>query len=67
VLALEVFHEVEDLCLDRYVKGGNRFVGNDEAGIQGEGASESDALALATGKLMGIAVRSETVEAHGVQ
>ncbi len=43
---LEVFEEVDDLSLYGYVEGGDGFVGNDEFGIEREGAGNADALAL---------------------
>ena len=43
---LEVFEEVDDLSLYGYVEGGDGFVGNDEFGVECEGAGNADALAL---------------------
>ena len=37
---------VEDLGLYGYVEGGDGFVGNDEFGVEREGAGNADALAL---------------------
>ncbi len=43
---LEVFEEVDDLSLYGYVEGGDGFVGDDEFGVEREGAGNADALAL---------------------
>src|SRR6185503_11731445 len=45
---------VHDLRLDRNIKRGDRFVGNDEIRIDGERASDADALALTAGELVWI-------------
>ena len=51
---LEVHHQVEDLGLDGDVECGDRLVGDDELGLDGEGAGDADALALPAGELVGI-------------
>ena len=43
---LQILHQVQDLRLDRHVERGNRFVGDDELGIDGKRARDADALAL---------------------
>ncbi len=48
--------QVDHLGLDGEVEGGDRFVGYDEAGPHRQGAGDADALALAAGELVGIAV-----------
>src|SRR5205814_6059714 len=53
---LEVVEEVDDLGLDGYVQGGDGFVGDDEFGAEGQGAGDADALALAAGEFVGVAV-----------
>src|SRR6202521_280793 len=45
---LKLEEEVQDLCLDRHVQGGDGFVRNDQMGIQGKGAGDADALTLTT-------------------
>ena len=45
-----------DLRLDRDVEGRDRLVGDDELGREREGAGDADALALAAGELVGVAV-----------
>src|SRR5690606_39081492 len=46
-LVLEVHQEVEDLGLDGDVEGGDVLVGDDELGLQSEGAGNAEALTLA--------------------
>ena len=60
---LKAAEDVEDLCLDGDVQGGNRLVGNDKLGLAGEGAGDADALALASAELMGKAIGLGGVEA----
>jgi len=55
VLFLEVLKEVDDLCLDRDIKGGERFVADDELGLEGKSPGNAEALALAAAEFMGIA------------
>jgi hypothetical protein len=47
-LVLDVFEQVDDLCLDRDVEGRDRLVGDDQLRLQRQGAGNSDALALST-------------------
>ena len=61
---LEVFEEVDDLSLYGYVEGGDGFVGNDEFGVEREGAGNADALALSPGKGMGISPQVIGTQAH---
>ncbi len=51
---LEVEHEVEDLRLHGNIKGGYGLVADDELRLEGNGAGNADALALAAGELEGI-------------
>ena len=46
--------QVDDLRLDGNVERGDRFVGDDELGFDGERAGDGDALALAAGKFVRI-------------
>src|SRR5437773_2212705 len=47
--------------------GGDRLVGHDELGLHGEGAGNADALALAAGELVGVAVDIIWVEANALE
>src|SRR5712692_1770338 len=46
-LALQLLEQVDDLRLDRNVKGGDRLVTDDEGGVDRQRARDSDALPLA--------------------
>src|SRR5438034_1360181 len=52
---LKFEEEVQDLCLDRHVKGGDGFVRNDQTGMQGKCAGDADTLTLAARKRMRVA------------
>ena len=53
---LQVFEQIDDLPLDRHVERGDRLVADDECRLERERARDADALALAAGKLVRIAV-----------
>ena len=55
-LVLDVLEQVDDLRLDRHVERGDRLVADDELGPQRDGAGDADALALAAGELVRVAV-----------
>ena len=55
-VALEVAQQVEDLRLDRDVEGGDRLVGDDQLRLERERAGHADALPLAAGELVRVAV-----------
>ena len=53
---LQVFQEVQHLGLDGDIESGNRLIGDDELGVQGQGPRDPDALPLAAAEFMGVAV-----------
>src|SRR5690606_23505548 len=53
VLALQLFYQREDLLLRGDIQGGGGFVGDEQARLQNERHGDDDALALATGQLVG--------------
>ena len=55
--ALEVQEQVHDRKADRHVEHGRRLVGEDEAGLGRQRPGDADTLALAAGKLMGVATQ----------
>ena len=55
-VALQVAQEVEDLRLDRDVERRHRLVGDDDPRAERERARDADALALAAGELVRVAV-----------
>ena len=66
-LALQVVEQVDDLGLDRHVERGDRLVGDDQLGPQGERPGDADALALAAGELVRVAVVVLRVEPDQLQ
>ena len=65
-LALELCEQVDDLRLDRDVERRDGLVGDDELGLQRDGARDADALALAAGELVREAVVVLGVEPDAV-
>jgi hypothetical protein len=63
VPALEIAQQVDDLRADADVECRDRLVEDEQARAQGEGAGDVDALALATGELVGMAGERGLVEA----
>ena len=62
-LFLEVHQKVDDLGLDRDIEGTDRFVADDKLWFDGEGAGNTDALALTSAKFVGEAAGVGRVEA----
>ena len=62
-LFLEIHQEVDDLGLDRDIECADRFVADDKLRFDGEGAGNTDALALASAKFVGEAAGVGRVEA----
>ena len=54
---LEIVEQVQDLRLDRDVERADRFVADDEVGVERERAGDADALALAAGEFVRVARR----------
>ena len=52
----ELIEKLKDLCLNGNVKGGNRFVKNNEFGIESDCSCNSDTLFLAAGKCVRIGI-----------
>ena len=65
--ALEFAEQIQHLRLDRHVHGRNRFVGDDELGLHGEGAGNADALALAAAEVARVALHRVRGQSHHVQ
>ena len=64
---LQFEQQVDDLGLDGYVQGGHRLIADDEAGLEGDGARDADALPLAAGELVREPVRCAGVEADALE
>jgi hypothetical protein len=54
---LEVVQQVQDLGLNAHVVGSDGLVTDKELGLEGEGAADSDSLALASRKFVGLLKR----------
>src|SRR5699024_19579 len=53
-LLLELHQKIQDLRLDGHVQGGGGLVGDDEAGVTGQGDGDHHSLAHAAGELVGV-------------
>ena len=62
---LQLFEQVYDLRGYAYVESADGLVGDDEAGTQGKGAGDSDALALASAELVRVAAQDADFESDG--
>ena len=65
-VALELAQQVEHLRLDRDVERRHRLVGDDQLRLERDRARDADALALAAGELVRVAVVVLGVEADRV-
>src|SRR5439155_15776773 len=63
-LALQVAQKVDYLCLHRDVERRDRLVADDEARMQGQGAGDADALALAAGEFVRVAAERLGTQPH---
>ena len=66
-LLAQVLEQVHHLRLDRHVEGADRLVGDDHLGLYGQRAGDADALALAAGELVRVAVVVLGVEPDHLQ
>ena len=66
-LFLQVLEQVDHLGLDRHVQGGYRLVADDQLRVGGQGPGDADALALAAGKFVRVAVGHLRFQAHFFQ
>src|SRR5579864_875455 len=66
-VALQFGEKIDDLRSDADVERGDWLVADQELWPQGEGPGDSDALALASGKLMRVARTGRLVEANGAE
>ena len=66
-VALQLCQKVHDLRSYTDVERGDWFVAHDELWPKGEGAGDTDALALSPGELVGVARAGGFVQAYGAQ
>src|SRR5260370_31140759 len=62
VFLLQVTQHFDDLLLHGAVEGGGRLVENDKLRLQDDGARDGDALALAAGEFVRVAVAARRIE-----
>ncbi len=55
-IPLKILEKIDDLRLDGDIKCRNRLIADNEFRIKGKGTGNTDALTLAAGKLMRIAI-----------
>jgi hypothetical protein len=65
--SLQVAQEIDDLCADRDIEGADGLVEDKELRAECESASDVDALTLAAGELVGMAIECRGVEAYGCE
>ncbi len=63
VFFLQILQQIDNLRLNGNIQRGNRLVADDKFGIQRKRAGNADALALAAGKLVRIAILMERLQA----
>ncbi len=66
-LPLQADDQVQHLGLHRDIQRRNRFVSDQELGVQRQCPGDADALTLATGKLVRIAMRGPCIEPHDIK
>jgi hypothetical protein len=66
-LFLEILQEVDHLRLHGNIKRADRFIADDEARFDGEGAGNADALALAAAELVGITAALIRIESNDAE
>ena len=64
---LQIFHQVQDLSLNRNIQRGNRFVAYKRFRIHAHGTRNADSLALAAGEFVGEAVHIVCRELNRLQ
>ena len=64
---LQLLQQVHHLRLNGDIQGGDGLVADDEGGLEHERPRHADALALAAGELVRVAVGEGGVEAHRLQ
>lgn len=62
-LSLQVLEQVNDARLDGYVQSGDGLIEHEHRRARGQGAGQTDALALAAGEVAREAVQLRRVEA----
>ena len=66
-LRREIEEQRDDLRLNRHVERGDRFVGDDERGVERQGAGDADPLTLAAAEFVRVAEDVITLETHELE
>ncbi len=66
-LRLQVFEQVDDLCLDGYVERLNRFVANDQPWVERQRAGDAKPLALSARELVRIVAHLRGTQANALE
>ena len=67
VLVLQIFKHIDDLCLNGNIQRRDGLVADDKLRVHSQSAGDADALALAAGEFVRIAVGMLGVQAHTLQ
>ena len=62
-----MLQQIDDLGTNRHVEGGDRLISHDKFGVHHQGSGNTHPLALATGKLVRVAVVVKRRQAHHAQ
>ena len=62
-----MLEKIDDLRLNGYIQGCDRFIGHQQLGLHRKGAGNGHTLALTTGKLCGILVQIALIHTHILQ
>ena len=63
---LDIEQEVDDLCLNRHIQCGNRFVADYKLRVQDQGTAYADALTASSVKFMGICIDQAARKSYGI-
>src|SRR5689334_18343648 len=63
-LLLQLFEQVDDLCLDTHIQRRHRFITDDELRLDCQSSCDADALALTAGELVRIAIDEVRVKTY---
>jgi len=66
-LVLQIHHQVDDLCLDRNVQRGDRFIADDQFRSQSQSARDPNALPLAAGKFVRIRIHQARAQPDALE
>jgi len=62
-LIAQIHEQIQNLCLDRDIQRGDGFIADEQPGLHGQGACDTDALALPAAELMRVAETQARIQA----